>query len=49
MFRRLGQPEVFIEVSEKLFDDEGNVGEASREFLQDWMDKYVDWVKKHAQ
>ena len=35
----MGQPEVFITVKEGLFDDDGNIGEASREFLQGWMDK----------
>jgi chromate reductase len=44
----LGQPEAFIEVNDELFDDEGNLNEDSREFLQGWMDKYVDWVKQHA-
>ena len=45
----LGQPEVFIQVKEGLFDDAGNIGnEDSRKFLQNWMDRYVAWVKKHA-
>jgi chromate reductase len=44
----LGQPEAFIQAKEGLFDDAGDIGEASRKFLQGWMDKYVAWVKKHA-
>ncbi|MGH8166751.1 MAG: NAD(P)H-dependent oxidoreductase [Woeseiaceae bacterium] len=44
----LGQPEAFIQVDEGLFDDEGGIGDDSREFLQGWMDKYVDWVKEYA-
>ncbi len=44
----LGQPEVFIHVSEGFFDEEGNIGAGSRSFLQKWMDRYVAWVKKHA-
>lgn len=44
----LGQPEVFILAKEGLFDDSGNIGEGSKKFLQNWMDKYVDWVKKHT-
>jgi chromate reductase len=45
----LGQPEAFIQVKEGLFDDAGNIGnEDSRKFLQNWMDRYVAWVKKHA-
>jgi chromate reductase, NAD(P)H dehydrogenase (quinone) len=44
----LGQPEAFIHAKEGLFDDAGNIGEASKMFLQDWMDRYVAWVKKHS-
>jgi chromate reductase len=45
----LGQPEAFIHVKEGLFDEAGNIGkEDSKKFLQGWMDRYVDWVKKHA-
>jgi chromate reductase len=44
----LGQPEAFIHVTDGLFDDAGNIGPASKNFLQGWMDTYVAWVKKHA-
>jgi chromate reductase, NAD(P)H dehydrogenase (quinone) len=44
----LGQPEVFLQVKEGLFDAEDGVGAASRSFLQGWMDRYVAWVKKLA-
>jgi chromate reductase len=44
----LGQPEAFIQVREGLFDEDGNIGAASKDFLQDWMDRYVAWVEKHA-
>jgi chromate reductase len=44
----LAQPEAFIQAKDGLFDSDGNIGEASRKFLQGWMDKYVAWVKKHA-
>lgn len=45
----LGQPEVFIHATKGFFDDDGNIGSAdSRQFLQTWMDSYVDWVTKHA-
>lgn len=44
----LGQPEVFIEMYEGLFNEDGSIGEGSRAFLQGWMDKYAEWVKKHA-
>src|SRR5664280_1086263 len=44
----LGQPEAYIHVTDDLFDEEGNIGSESKEFLQNWMDQYVAWVKKHA-
>jgi chromate reductase len=44
----MGQPEAFLQAKEGLFDDDGNIGSASREFLQGWMDAYVAWVKHHA-
>lgn len=44
----LGQPEVFIQAKEGLFDGDGNIGQGSKEFLQGWMGRYVEWVKKHA-
>lgn len=44
----LAQPEAFIHAKEGLFDEAGNIGEASRKFLQGWMDKYVALVKAHA-
>jgi chromate reductase len=44
----LGQPEVFIQVKDGLFDEAGNIGPDSKQFLQSWMDRYVAWVKKHA-
>ena len=44
----LGQPEVFIQVKDELFDEAGNIGADSKPFLQSWMDRYVAWVKKHT-
>ena len=44
----LGQPEGFIHAKEGLFDADGNIGEASKKFLQGWMDKYVAWVRRHT-
>lgn len=44
----LGQPEAFIQVKDGLFDQAGDIGAGSKEFLQNWMNKYVDWVRKHA-
>lgn len=44
----LGQPEAFIQAKEGLFDEAGNIGEASKKFMQGWMAQYIAWVKKHA-
>lgn len=44
----LAQPEAFIHAKEGLFDEAGNIGAGSKEFLQTWMDQYAAWVKKHA-
>lgn len=40
-------PEAFIHVKEGLFDNDGNIGSDSKQFLQGWMDSYVAWMKKH--
>lgn len=39
----LCQPEAFIHVVDGLFDETAN-----KVFLQNWMDKYVAWIKKYA-
>jgi chromate reductase len=44
----LGQPEVFLQAKDDLFGADGGIGGGSKKFLQDWMDRYVAWVKKHA-
>ena len=43
----LGQPEVFLQAKDELFDEAGNIGADSRKFLQKWMDQYGAWVR-HA-
>lgn len=42
----LGQPEAFIQAKDGLFDDTGEIGAGSRKFLQDWIDRYVAWIKR---
>ncbi len=44
----LGQPEAFIHAKDGLFDEAGSIGADNKIFLQNWMDHYVAWVKKHA-
>ncbi len=40
-----GQPEAYIQVRDGLFDEAGGIGEASRPYLQNWMDRYVEWIR----
>jgi chromate reductase, NAD(P)H dehydrogenase (quinone) len=44
----LGQPEVFVQAKDGLFDESGDIGSGSKKFLQNWMDRYVAWVKWHV-
>lgn len=45
----LGQPEVFLQVSDAFFDAQGDFANAdTKKFMQTWMDQYVAWVQKHA-
>lgn len=44
----LGQPEVFIQAKDELFDEAGNIGSGSKEFLQHWMNQYAAWVQRHV-
>jgi chromate reductase len=44
----MAQPEAFIQAKDDLFDDKGEIGAASRAFLQGWMDQYVAWVQKYT-
>ena len=44
----LGQPEAFIHAKDGLFDSAGNIGPDSKAFLQNWMDRYVAWIKKQV-
>ena len=44
----LGQPEVFIQAKDGLFDEAGNISAGSKQFLQSWLDRYIAWVKKHV-
>jgi chromate reductase, NAD(P)H dehydrogenase (quinone) len=31
-----------------MFDTAGNIGAESKNFLTDWMEHYVAWVKKYS-
>lgn len=44
----LGQPEAFLSAKD-LFDSRGDLAsEGTRKFLQDWMDRYANWVRNYA-
>ncbi|HXT13830.1 MAG TPA: NAD(P)H-dependent oxidoreductase [Candidatus Angelobacter sp.] len=46
----LGQPEVFIQFKEGMFDSEGKIGDPdTQKFLQGFVDRYVAWVKQLRQ
>ena len=42
------QPEAYVQVREGLFDEQGEIGERSRPYLQNWMDHFVEWVEAGA-
>jgi len=44
----LRQPEAYIQMREGLFDEAGNIGPGSRQYLQNWMDHYGAWIQKHV-
>jgi chromate reductase, NAD(P)H dehydrogenase (quinone) len=44
----LGQPEVYLQNKEGFFAADGSIGEASREFVQKWLDAYTAFVREHA-
>lgn len=44
----LGQPEVFIQAKEGLFNADGSLGDSSKKFMQHWCNHYVAWVRKHS-
>ncbi len=42
------QPEAYLQVREGMFDDTGNIGPASRPYLQNWMDHYCTWIRQNT-
>lgn len=44
----MGQPEVFLGNSPTLFDDNGKIAvDSTREFLQNYINKFVEMIEKH--
>lgn len=44
----LGQPEAFVQWTDDLLTPDGEVGEASRDFLDGWMAAFLKLVEVHA-
>lgn len=44
----MGQPEAFLQMRDDMFDASGNIGEGSKAFLRNWIDRYTAWVKQHS-
>ena len=44
----LGQPEMFIQAKDGLFNEDGSIGAASHDFVKGWLHRYVEWVKKNS-
>ena len=42
------QPEAYLTAKEGFFDADGTIGEASRGFVQKWLDAFVAHVRHHA-
>jgi chromate reductase, NAD(P)H dehydrogenase (quinone) len=44
----VGQPEVFLQLRDDLFDAQGNIGsDITRKMLQQWLERYASWVGRH--
>lgn len=43
----LAQPEIFLQAKEGFFDADGSIGAGSKDFVQNWVNRYADWVRKH--
>lgn len=43
-----GQPELYIQAKEGLFNADGSFGEGSRKLFQSYMDRFTALVKKHS-
>jgi len=44
----LGQPEAFVQWKDGLVTPAGEVGEASRDFLDGWLRAFLAWVEQHG-
>ncbi|MCR6654172.1 MAG: NAD(P)H-dependent oxidoreductase [Cellvibrionaceae bacterium] len=44
----MGQPEAYLHAREGMFDSSGELGPDSKKFVQQWVDRYVAWVKSFS-
>jgi chromate reductase len=44
----MGQPEAFLQFKQDFFNADCSIGEGSRKFVQGWMDRFGEFVKRHA-
>jgi chromate reductase len=44
----LAQPDAYIQFNDALFDASGNIGPGSVQFFQNWMARYIAWVRLHT-
>jgi len=40
-------PEAYLQWTDALVTDSGEIGEDSHKFLNGWMEKFLEWVEKH--
>jgi len=44
----VGQPEIFLQLRDDLFDAQGNIGsDITRKMLEQWLQRYAAWVGRH--
>lgn len=44
----LNGPDAYLQFTNTLLNEDGSVGDASRAFLQSWLDKFLAWVDTNA-
>lgn len=43
----LCQPEMFLQIKDGFFDDNGNIGAGSNKFIKGWLEHVHTWIKTH--
>ena len=44
----LCQPEMFLQIKDSFFDEAGNIGEGSKQFLLHWIEIMIKWIRSHS-